>query len=340
MSTWSIVIAVVAAALGLAAGMLLARGHRAALRQIADALHSAADGDLAVRVEVSGSGEGARAAEAANTLLDNFAEVVRVTAGTTARLSTSIGRLTELVQLMVAGAQGSVQASGQILRASQEVSANISTLAAGSEEMGASIQEISRSASEAVTVAADAMSVSADASRTMTKLGDSSAQISDVVRVITTIAGQTNLLALNATIEAARAGEMGKGFAVVASEVKDLAQETAKATEDITRRVDTIQSDTSGVVRSIAQIGEVIDRVNGYQTTIASAVEEQHATATMMTHSVVEAAARANEIAEAMTAVAETRRTAAATVDEAGTVARELTDAGSSLAAAVGRYRV
>ena len=122
-------------------------------------------------------------------------------------------------------------------------------------------------------------------------------EVSAVVSIITAIAEQTNLLALNATIEAARAGEAGKGFAVVANEVKELAQETAKATEDIARRVEAIQGDTSGAVAAIGRISEVIGQINDYQLTIASAVEEQTATTNEMSRSVGEAADGSGQIA-------------------------------------------
>ena len=330
------VVAIVAAVAGLVVGFVIARIRR---RQdpTVGVLEQAAAGDLTVRVDEAAL---TPAGENLNKLLDQFAEVVRVSEATNARLTGSTERLTTLVAEMVAGAQGSVQSAGEILRASQEVSENIASLAAGAQQMGASIQEISRSATEAVTVANDAMDVSSDASRTMTKLGDSSAQIGDVVRVITAIAEQTNLLALNATIEAARAGEMGKGFAVVASEVKDLAQETAKATDSITAQVGTIQADTTGVVDSITQIGEVIGKVNGYQTTIASAVEEQHATADMMAKSIVSAGTQAAQIAENMSRITETRAQAKVAVEQTDEVTRELREAAVELATTLRAYRV
>ncbi len=157
--------------------------------------------------------------------------------------------------------------------------------------MSASIREIAQNANEAARVAAGAVTEAEATNQTIARLGESSKEIGDVVKVISAIAGQTNLLALNATIEAARAGEAGKGFAVVADEVKELARETARATEDIARRVEAIQADTGGAVAAIGRIGEVIGQINDYQLTIASAVEEQTATTNEMSRSVAEAAA-------------------------------------------------
>jgi methyl-accepting chemotaxis protein len=139
---------------------------------------------------------------------------------------------------------------------------------------------------------------------TIAKLGESSSEIGKVVKVITSIAEQTNLLALNATIEAARAGEAGKGFAVVANEVKELAKETAKATEDISLKIETIQNDTLGAVKAIQEISAVINQINDISNTIASAVEEQTATANEMGRNVTEAARGSNEIAQNITSVA------------------------------------
>src|SRR5690606_39234231 len=170
--------------------------------------------------------------------------------------------------------------------AADEVSRNVLTVSSGAEQMGAAINEISQSANDAATVAARGVDKAAETTQRVERLGDSSLEIGAVIKVITAIAEQTNLLALNATIEAARAGEAGKGFAVVASEVKELAQETARATEDIARKVEAIQTDTTGAVSAIDEISQIVASINDFQLTIASAVEEQTATTNEMSRSV------------------------------------------------------
>jgi methyl-accepting chemotaxis protein len=212
-------------------------------------------------------------------------------------------------------------------------------VSAGSEQMGASIREISQNAAEAARVAEEAVGVTATTSATMAKLGESSAEIGNVIKVITSIAEQTNLLALNATIEAARAGEMGKGFAVVASEVKDLAQETARATEDISRRVQAIQADTTGAVTAIEEITRVIARISDFQTTIASAVEEQTATTAEMNRSVGEAATGTGQIAENITGVADAARLTTEGVSQSQHATAELARMSAELTDLVSTFR-
>jgi len=168
----------------------------------------------------------------------------------------------------------------------------------------------------------------------------SSKQIGDVVKVITAIAEQTNLLALNATIEAARAGESGKGFAVVANEVKDLAQETARATEDIAAKVASIQGDTSAAVEAIDEIVEIIGRLNEYQTTIASAVEEQTATTSEMTRNITQAATGSERIAANIGEISDAAEATAAGVEDTLGAARDLSGMSGQLRRLVGGFRI
>jgi methyl-accepting chemotaxis protein len=206
-------------------------------------------------------------------------------------------RLTGLSSDLLTSSTTATDRTGTVSTVADEVSSNVATVSAGVEQMTASITEISQNAANAAQVAASAVQVAEVTRQTVGRLGESSAEISGVVTLINGIAQQTNLLALNATIEAARAGEAGKGFAVVASEVKDLAQETARATGDITSRMDTIQADTAAVVAAISDISAIIERISDSQNTIASAVEEQTATTSEISRSLGEAAGGAQLIA-------------------------------------------
>ena len=227
-----------------------------------------------------------------------------------------------------------------VSKAAQTVSQNLQTVATGAEEMGASIREIAKNATEAAKVATGAVKVAETTTATVSKLGDSSTEIGQVIKVITSIAQQTNLLALNATIEAARAGEAGKGFAVVANEVKELAKETAKATEDISRKIEAIQTDTKAAVEAIATISGVINQVNDISSTIATAVEEQNATTNEMSRNVGEAAHGSGEITSNIAGVAQAAQGTTHGATETQKASQQLVETSAELRRLVEQFKI
>jgi len=221
-----------------------------------------------------------------------------------ASLSASAEELSAVSGSMSANAEETAAQANVVNSTSSEVSDSINSVAAGMEEMSLSIKEISQNSANAAQIAGTAVTEAQNTNEIVSKLGVSSAEIGEVIKVINSIAEQTNLLALNATIEAARAGEAGKGFAVVANEVKELAKETAKATEDISKKIETIQTDTDKAVKAISEISTIINEVNDISSTIASAVEEQTATTSEISRSIGEAARGGTEITENVAGVA------------------------------------
>jgi len=302
-------------------------------------MESAAAGDLTGRVSGSGALEFQRMAAATNQMLTSTAQAVATIATTAQTLSASAERITELSGKLTVSAETAAQRAATVSAAAGEASASVQTVAAAGEEMSATIREISSSAANAAGVASTAVDTAEAARATVLKLTTSSSEIGSVIKLITAIAEQTNLLALNATIEAARAGDAGKGFAVVAGEVKDLAQETARATGNIARQVATIQSDTEAAMAAIDQIGDVIAKINDYQTTIAGAVEEQAATTNEMGRSAGEAAGSTTTIADNIASVAEATDQTCTHSQEATEVAAALNRSGADLRDLVGAFR-
>jgi len=293
-------------------GLRVARSITRPLRKSVDSLRSLASKDLTATLDITGNDELRDMADALNQAFGSLSEALASISGDSVTVEGAASELASISQQLHANATDSSNQAILVATAGEEVSANVSTVATAIEEMTASVSEIAGGSAEAALVAQEAVGLAARTSESVNRLGEASAEIGNVVNVITTIAEQTNLLALNATIEAARAGDSGKGFAVVANEVKELANETAKATDDIARRVAAVQAETQEAVASIEQIADIIGRINDHQTTIAGAIEEQVATTAEIGRSVAEAAAGTTQIAEGISAVA---TSSASTVD-------------------------
>jgi methyl-accepting chemotaxis protein len=294
-----------------------------------EVLQSMAANDYTTRVQGTYRGVFAEVGKATNKTADTVRTSMEMLGQNVQALSSAAEELTATSQQMSANAEETSAQTRVVSAATLQVNQNLQTVATGAEQMGASIKEIAKNATDAARVATSAVKVAETANTTVSKLGDSSTEIGQVIKVITSIAQQTNLLALNATIEAARAGEAGKGFAVVANEVKELAKETAKATEDISRKIEAIQTDTKAAVSAIGTISEVINQINGISNTIATAVEEQNATTNEMARNVSEAARGSGEITSNISGVAEaaqgTTHGAAETQKAAGELAKMAT---------------
>jgi methyl-accepting chemotaxis protein len=324
----------------LAKSLLQIRANLKALIVDTDALVKAAgEGKLGTRADdAKHPGDFRKIVEGINRTLEMVVAPLKLTAENASTLASASEELTAVSQSMATSAGETAMQANIVSAASEQVSKNVSSVAAATEQMQASIREISKNTNDSARVAKNAVGVAQSTNETMKKLGTSSHEIGNVIKVINSIAQQTNLLALNATIEAARAGEAGKGFAVVANEVKELAKQTAKATEEIGQKIEAIQGDTKGAVAAIGEIGTIIDQINDISNSIASAVEEQTVTTNEIGRSVTEAAQGVTEIAKNIGGVATSAKNTTQGANDTKTASQELSQLAVRLQASVSRF--
>lgn len=340
--------------LALARAMRPLGGLSAAIRSIAEGRTDIAIpclgrgdqfGEIARAVEVlrETSGRAARAEEEAATLRTQAEAARRAAAAETARtvearlgevaagLAAAAQRLTETTRDLASGAEASAGQAAAVAAGADQASASVATVAAAAEEMATSVGEITRQVTDAASMARRAAEQAGATDATVRGLADAAQKIGEVVRLISDIAGRTNLLALNATIEAARAGDAGKGFAVVASEVKQLAAQTARATEEIGRQIGDIQASTGQAVAAIQGIGAVVRDVDQIAGAIAAAVEQQGAATQEIARGAGQAASGTGEVSGSVSAIRTEADAAAARIADLRALAEEVNGSGRAL---------
>ncbi len=339
---WTILISMVLGmAIGISVATFMSRRISAATSAILTKAEAIAAGDLTTQeVATNSSDELGEMASAMNAMQASLVKTIYAVTLNAQRVASASEEFSAVSQHISSNSEETTAQARVVSQATDQVNRNLQTVATGAEEMSATIQDIAKNATASARVAGDAVKTAQNTNDSISKLEASSAEIGDVIKVITSIAQQTNLLALNATIEAARAGEAGKGFAVVANEVKELAKQAAKAAEDISQRIAAIQSDARSAVEAISATSGIIHQIDDISSTIASAVEEQSAATDQISRSVSEAAKGSSEIAQNIAGVAQAAQGTSSSAHESMKAAEQLAQMSTELRGLVEQFRV
>jgi methyl-accepting chemotaxis protein len=340
--SWTMLIsALMGLGIGIGVAAYMGRSISAATSAVLSKAEAIASGDLTgEEVKVSSKDELGDLATAMNKMQANLVKMIVAVAENAQQVANASEEFSAVSQQITSNSEETTAQANVVSTATDQVNRNLQTVATGAEEMSSTIADIAKNATESARISGEAVKTAETTNATVSKLGVSSAEIGQVIKVITSIAQQTNLLALNATIEAARAGEAGKGFAVVANEVKELAKQTAKATEDISQKIAAIQNDTKGAVDAIATIGAVINQISDISSTIATAVEEQSATTNEMSRNVTEAAKGSTEITQNIAGVSQAAQGTSSSAHESMKAAQQLAQMSTQLRGLVEQFKV
>jgi methyl-accepting chemotaxis protein len=326
---------------GIAVAIFLSRKMSSTTNEILNQASAIADGDLAgEELKVTSQDELGDLTVAVNRMQGSLRKVILSISENSTNVANASEEFSAVSQQITTNSEETSAQANAVSSSTEQVTRNLTTVATATEEMSASISEIAKNATESARVASSAMKTASETNTIVMKLGESSREIGQVIKVITSIAQKTDLLALNATVEAARAGEVGAGFAVVANEVKELAKQTSNATEDISRKIEAIQTDAKAAVGAIGSISGIIAQVNEIAGTIAAAVEEQSATSREMSRNLMEAAKGAEEVAQNIQGVAQAAQNTSHGASDSLKAAKQLAESSTKLRSLVDQFKL